>query len=135
MGKNYFINEGNKIGYMPSTFSANALVEQKIIAGEDLTKGQVVEITAPLTVKATTAASKKVIGVVMFDAKKDEPVSIETEGLFSLTASAGIVAGSLIESAAGGKVATIGGTPVKSIGIALNTASADGKEVIVKFSI
>lgn len=131
----YFINEGNKIGYMPTEFgSTGEIVEKKIIAGADLKKGQVVELTDALTVKATTAASANVLGVAMFDAKAGEPVSIETEGLFKLTANAAITAPALVESSADGKVATVGETVTKTIGLALTDATKDG-EVYVKFSI
>lgn len=135
MGK-YNVNEGNQIGYMPTEFDANGnLVEQKLVADGDLTAGQVVYISGDMKVKATTAASKAVLGVAMFDAKSGEPVAVECEGLFKLTASAAITAGSQVESAAGGKVATVGTTATKVIGIALNAAAADGDPVIVKFSI
>ena len=131
----YFINEGNKIGYMPTEFgSTGEIVEKKIIAGSDVTKGQVVELTDALTVEATTAASANVLGVAMFDAKAGEPVVIETEGLFKLTANAAITAPALVESSADGKVATVGATVTKTIGLALTDAIKDG-EVYVKFSI
>ena len=131
----YFVNEGNKIGYMPTEFGpTGAIVEKKIIAGADLKKGQVVELTDALTVEATTAASANVLGVAMFDAKAGEPVVIETEGLFKLTANAAITAPALVESSADGKVATVGATVTKTIGLALTDAIKDG-EVYVKFSI
>ena len=82
-----------------------------------------------LTVKVTTAASSKVVGIAMFDAKKDKPISIETNGLFKLTASAAITAPAEVESADEGKVATKNATAasvVKVIGIAMTDASADG---------
>lgn len=134
MGK-YNINEGNQIGYMPTEFNQNgALVEQKLVADGALTAGQVVYISDEMKVKATTAASAAVLGVAMFDAKDGEPVAVECEGLFKLTAAGSISAGALVESAAGGKVATVGQTVVKTIGIALNDAST-GDPIIVKFSI
>ena len=135
MGK-YNVNEGNQIGYMPTEFDADGnLIETKLVADGDLTAGQVVYVSAAMKVKATTAASKAVLGVAMFDAKSGEPVAVECEGLFKLTASAAITAGSQVESAADGKVAAAGGTVTKVIGIALNDASGDGKPVYVKFSI
>jgi predicted RecA/RadA family phage recombinase len=135
MGK-YNVNEGNQIGYMPTEFDTNGnLVEQKLVADGDLTAGQVVYISGNMKVKATTAASAAVLGVAMFDAKDGEPVAVECEGLFKLTAAGAISAGDLVESAAGGKVATVGETVTKTIGIALNAATADGDPVFVKFSI
>ena len=131
----YKISEGNMIGALPAEFSSTLTLEQKQLkAGADMLKGQVVEITDDMVVSPTTAASNKVLGVAMFDAKSGEAVSVECEGLFKLTASAAITAGAQVESAADGKVATVGSTPVKVIGIALNTAVKDG-EVFVKFSI
>lgn len=135
MGK-YNVNEGNQIGYMPTEFDASGkLVEQKLVADGNLTAGQVVYISGDMKVKATTAASKAVLGVAMFDAKSGEPVAVECEGLFKLTAAGAITAGTQVESAAGGKVAAAGSSVTKVIGIALNAASADGDSVIVKFSI
>jgi predicted RecA/RadA family phage recombinase len=135
MGKDYFIGEGNKIGYLPTEFGSNlALSEKTLKAGADLVKGQVVILSDALTVVPSTAPSKFVLGVAMFDAKINEPVSIETEGLFKLTASAAITAPAEIEASTAGKVVTAGGTPVKVIGIALTDASTDG-DVYVKFSI
>lgn len=135
MGK-YNVNEGNQIGYMPTEFDANgSLVEQKLVADGALTAGQVVYISGDMKVKATAAASAAVLGVAMFDAKDGEPVAVECEGLFKLTAAGAITAGALVESAAGGKVATVGQTVTKTIGIALNDAAADGDPVFVKFSI
>lgn len=131
MGK-YNVNEGNQIGYMPTEFDQNGnLVETKLVAGADLTAGQVVELTGSMIVTPTTAASAKVLGVAMFDTKKDQPTAVECEGLFKLTASGAITAGDHVASAADGKVAK--GTD-NTIGIALNTA-ADGEGVFVKFSI
>ena len=136
MAKNYLINEGNQIGYMDASFDANLnLVNKKLVAGANITKGQVVYVSGDMTVSPTTAASKAVIGVAMFDAKSGDPIAVECEGLMKLTASAAITAGSQVESAAGGKVATVGGTVTKVIGIALSSASKDGDDVIVKFSI
>lgn len=134
MGK-YNVNEGNQIGYMPTEFDASGkLVEQKLIADGDITAGQVVYISGSMKVKATTAATSAVLGVAMFDAKSGEPVAVECEGLFKLTAAGAITAGAQVAAAAGGKVATAA-SGANKIGIALNAASADGDPVFVKFSI
>lgn len=135
MAKDYKINEGNMIGAMPAEFDASTNLQQKVLkASADVKKGQVVVISGDMTVAPSTEASAKVLGVAMFDAKEGDPVSVETEGLFSLTASGAITAGAQVESAADGKVATKDDTVTKVIGIALNTAS-NGGEVFVKFSI
>lgn len=132
----YFVNEGNKIGYMPTEFGAtgNDIIEKKLVAGADITKGQVVILSDSLTVIPSSAASAHVLGVAAISAKSGEPITIECEGLFKLVAASAITAPALVESAASGKVATVGGTPVKTIGLALNDASTDGA-VFVKFSI
>lgn len=134
MGK-YNVNEGNQIGYMPTEFGEDGkLIETKLVAGGDLKAGQVVELTASMTVNATSAASAKVLGVAMFDVKSGEPVAVECEGLFKLTAGAAITAGDLVCSGANGKVGKVSASE-HPIGIALNDASGDGKSVYVKFSI
>lgn len=133
MAKDYKINEGNMIGAMPAEFDVSTNLQQKVLkASEDVKKGQVVVISGDMTVAPSTEASAKVLGVAMFDAKADEPVSVETEGLFSMTASGAITAGDKVESAADGKVAKAAGT--NAVGIAINSAS-NGGEVFVKFSI
>lgn len=128
----YFINEGNKIGALPTEFGEDLTLKQKAIkASADVKKGQVVEVTGDMTVAPTSAASAKVLGVAMFDAKAEEEVSVETEGLFKLVAGGTITAGSKVASTADGKVAA--GTE-NTIGIALTAATAD-EYVYVKFSI
>ena len=132
MARDYLINEGNQIGYMDASFDENLnLVNKKLVAGADLQKGQVVYVSADMTVSPTTGASAAVLGVAMFDAKAGEPVAIECEGLMKLTAAGTISAGAKVASAAGGKVAA--GTE-NTIGIALSDATADG-DVIVKFAL
>lgn len=132
MAKEYLINEGNQIGYMDASFDANLnLAQKKLVAGADVKKGQVVYISADMTIKPTTAASGAVIGVAMFDAKAGEPIAVECEGLMKLVAGGTITAGAKVTSAADGKVAV--GTE-NTIGIALEGASA-GAEVIVRLSI
>ena len=131
-GHNYFIGEGNKIGYMPTEFGENQSIEEKkIIAGDNIVKGQVVELTDSFTVKATSAASANVIGVAVTNAKKGDPIAVETEGLFKLVSAGVITAPTKVESAADGKVAAGSTNP---IGIALNSAGT-GEYVYVKFSI
>lgn len=133
MAKDYKINEGNMIGAMPAEFDANTNLQQKVLkASAEVKKGQVVVISGDMTVAPSTAASAKVLGVAMFDAKKDEPVSVETEGLFSMKASGAITAGDKVASAADGAVAKA--TDANTVGIAINSAT-NGGEVFVKFSI
>lgn len=133
MAKDYKINEGNMIGAMPAEFDTSTNLQQKVLkASADVKKGQVVVISGDMTVAPSTAASAKVLGVAMFDAKKDEPVSVETEGLFSMKASGAITAGDKVASAADGAVAKA--TDANTVGLAINSAT-NGGEVFVKFSI
>lgn len=132
MAKDYLINEGNQIGYMDSSFDTGLnLIQKKLVAGADVQKGQVVYISGDMTVSPTTASSPAVLGVAMLDTKAGQPIAVECEGLFKLTAGGAITAGSKVTSAAGGKVAS--GTE-NTIGIALNDATADG-DVYVKFAL
>ena len=128
----YKIGEGNMIGALQAEFGEDLALNQKVIkAGADVKKGQVVEITGDAIVSPTSASSAKVLGVAMFDAKASEEVSVETEGLFKMVASATIAAGDKVTSAKDGKVAT--GTE-NTVGIAITSATAD-EYVYVKFSI
>lgn len=132
MAKDYLINEGNQIGYMDSSFGTGLnLIQKKLVAGADVQKGQVVYISGDMTVSPTTASSPAVLGVAMLDTKAGQPIAVECEGLFKLTAGGAITAGSKVTSAADGKVAS--GTE-NTIGIALNDATADG-DVYVKFAL
>ena len=57
-GKNYLINEGNQIGYMDASFDTDLnLVNQKLIAGANITKGQVVIISDDMTVIPSNGTS------------------------------------------------------------------------------
>lgn len=132
MAKDYLINEGNQIGYMDSSFDTGLnLVQKKLVAGADIVKGQVVYVSGDMTVSPTAGASAAVLGVAMLDCKAGDPIAVECEGLFKLTAAGTIAAGARVASAADGKVAS--GTE-NTIGVALNAATADG-DVYVKFSI
>lgn len=130
--KDYFVNEGNKIGALPAEFGEDLELNQKQLkAGADILKGQVVEVTGDAEVSPTTATSAKVLGVAMFNAKAGDPVAVECEGLFKMKASAAITAGSKVTSAADGAVAT--GT-TNTVGLAITDAAKD-EYVFVKFSV
>jgi hypothetical protein len=80
------------------------------IAGEDLTVGQVVEITGDLTVKAstlTTTPSNKRLGVCVTSAKNGAKVTVLCRGFAHIIAYGTITAGDMVGSAPGGKVQTI----------------------------
>lgn len=132
MVNDYFVGEGNKIGALPAEFGENLVLNQKVIkAGAEIKKGQVVDITGDAEVSPTVGTSAKVLGVAMFDAKANEEIAVEAEGLFKLVAGGTIAAGAKVTSAAGGKV--VAGTE-NTIGIAITSATAD-EYVFVKFSI
>jgi len=135
----YKVGEGTKIGYMPTEFDANGnLVETKIVAGADITKGQLLSLSDAMTVVPATAGSDAVIGIAMFDAKSGANVSIECEGLVRFTASAQVTAPAKLKAAAAGKVAPwVTGTDNSSliVGIALADASGDGKTLIGRLTL
>lgn len=133
MGRDYLINEGNKIGYMDASLDENLnLVNKKLVAGANITKGQVVIVSDDMTIIPSDGASKCVLGVAMFDCKAGEPIAVECEGLMRLTAAATITAPAEIEAAAEGKVKTA--AEGKVIGIALSDATAGG-DVIIRLSV
>ena len=64
MAREYNVNEGNQIGYVPAEFGTDlSLQQKKIVAGADVTKGQVVVISGDMEVSPSTGASDAVIGV------------------------------------------------------------------------
>lgn len=132
----FLVSEGNSIGYVDTSYSngSNGIAEKKLVAGADITKGQVVVLSGDMTVVPSSAPSKYVLGVAITSAKSGEPIAVQTEGLMKLKATAAITAPAQVEASTSGGVVTAGGTPVKVIGIAINTA-ASGGDVYVKFSI
>lgn len=160
-GNEYFISEGNKLGYMDTHYSAFLQsAGKKLVAGEDLKKGQLVYIhdedpTNAIVVKACcTGNVDNCIGVAMFDTANGEDVAVETEGLFKVIAGGSISAGALVSAGqytdassnvhkgvvvtatalaqdSSTKAITL---PTKVVGIALCDATA-GNYVYVKFAI
>jgi hypothetical protein len=77
------------------------------IAGEDLTIGQVVEVTADGTVrKPTTNPSLKRCGICMTTAKSGKEISVLWRGRARATAYGTITAGDIIVSGPGGTIQT-----------------------------
>lgn len=133
--RDYFINEGNKIGYTPTTFDANLnLQAKKLTASAAIEKGQLVKISGDMTVAPATALTDAVIGVAMFDYKSGDEVVVETEGLVYLTAGGTITAGDYVGPAANGKCAKCANATDRHVGIAISSAVADGA-CIVKLSL
>lgn len=135
----YTINEGNQIGYMPTEIdAAGNLVEVKLVAGADITKGQLVMLSAPMTVIPTTGDSGAVLGIAMLTVANGKPLSVECEGLVKLTSSAAITAPCKLKSAANGKVATwVTGTDTAEeiIGVALSSATGADKVIIARLTL
>ena len=101
-------------------------------AGAAITGGQVVEITGVKTVSAAGANSEKVVGVAGFDVTAGQQVTVYNGGVQRPIASGAIVAGTIVLSAAAGKVIATNGTPTAPmlLGVATTTA-ADGAQVDV----
>jgi predicted RecA/RadA family phage recombinase len=96
-------------------------------ASADITAGQVVEVTGDRLVGPAAAASKKVAGVALFDAKAGQNVTVTRGGTQRLlVSSAGAVAaGDLVAPAAAGTVVTT--TTGGSIGLVVKGAAAGAR--------
>lgn len=144
-GTDYFVNEGNKLGFTDTCFDANTnLAAQRFIAGAALKKGRVVILTANAPIDgvqsgttvthATGADTDCVIGVAMFDYETGDEVSVECEGLFKLEAGGAITVPGYVKAGADGVIMQATDR-ASSIGIALSAAAASGDPVYVKFSL
>ena len=132
---NYFINEGNKIGYVDTKFDTGLnLQAKKLTASAAIEKGQLLKISGDMTVAPATAGADAVIGVAMFDYKSGDEVVVETEGLVYLTAGGTVTAGDYVGATTGGKCAKCANTTDRHVGIAISSAVADGA-CIVKLSL
>lgn len=141
--KEYFVNEGNKLGYMDRPKESDGVRERYLKAGTDLHKGRFVHIDGDFTVKEG-AVGKTVLGVAMFDAKTGEECAVETEGCFKVETGGAITAGARVASDANGKAVaytaptesqgTVTHATSEACGIALNGASASGKFIYIKFT-
>jgi len=105
-----------------------------LTASADVIGGRVLIASGAGTVSAAGADAANVVGVAGFDALSGEPVTVypRSGGVHKLVASAAIVAGTKVISAAAGKIATIG-AGVNPIGIALTAATVDLDVVDVLF--
>lgn len=103
MPREYYINEGNKIGgENTAVFGAS---QSRVKASANVTKGQLIEVTGDFTVGPAGDNSTKVCGIAFLDAKIGEEVTFDTEGFVKMDASsAAIVAGDKVVSAGNGKV-------------------------------
>lgn len=123
MPKNYFVNEGNRIGGQePQALGAEQI---KISAEVDVIKGQPVDITSPWKVSPSVVDSAKYVGIAANSAKAGEPMVVETEGFVKLDSTGAIVAGDLLVCAGTGKVKAKGESVGTVIGIAFSDAVQD----------
>lgn len=128
MPKNYYVNEGNRIGGQEP--QALGVEQVKITASADVTKGQILEVSGSFTVAPAGADSTKYVGVASNSALNGEPVVVETEGFVKLDANGAINAGEEVVSAGLGAVKTIGASSGRAVGVAVSDAS--GNIVYVK---
>ena len=143
--RDYYINEGNKIGYMDTEYSQDFVGADafRIVADTAVTKGRLVEITGvtdkKIKIAHTSAHDDVAIGVAMFDAKAGEEVAVETEGCFLLITGGAITAGTKVYAGADGKIeassSTASVTNANPVGIALTGATGSNEYVYVKFTI
>jgi hypothetical protein len=100
----------------------------------DVTGGRLVIPSGVNTVAPATADAANVVGIAGTDATSGDKVLVFTRagGIQKLTASAAISAGARVVAATGGKIATIASNS-NPIGIALQTAAADGDVIDVLF--
>jgi len=101
-------------------------------AGEDITVGQFVEITADWTVaKPTTNPSTKRTGVALTSALSGKKVGIVCRGLLRGKAYGAITAGDLVGSGPGGTVQTIAPITAVDCNTSAGTAAAINKAMSV----
>lgn len=141
--KEYFVNEGNKLGYMDRPKESDGVRERYLKAGTDLHKGRFVHIDGDFTIKEG-AVGKAILGVAMFDATSGEECAVETEGCFKVEAGGAITAGARVASDANGKAVaytaptessgTVTHTTSEACGIALNKATQSGDIIYIKFT-
>jgi len=104
-------------------------------AASAITAGQLVGLTAAMTVAPTTGPTVAWAGVASTDAAAGARVGVVSGGVQELVASGAIAVGDLVAAAAAGKGATFGANTnyAQSVGLAL-TAAADGAKVRTKFN-
>ncbi len=116
--------------YIPAKEPGRAVT---MTASATVTGGQLVRISGSGTVAPTSAASADWFGVAGNDAASGGKVTVYSGGVQSIVASGSITAGSNVEGAASGQVAshTNGTNDVNTVGIAL-TSATNGNAVLVQ---
>jgi len=104
------------------------------LTSADVIGGRLLIASGVNLVANSGADAANVVGVAGFDALTGTDVTVypRPAGVHPLVASAAITAGAKVISAAAGKIATIG-AGTNAIGIALETAAADGDVIDVLF--
>jgi hypothetical protein len=104
-----------------------------MIAGEDLTMGQAVYLSAAWTVKKTTGANMKTFfGICLTSAKSGSKISVLCRGLCRATAYGSIAAGDQLTSYSAGRIETDNATlNTTIIGMAVEAISSGGTGTIV----
>lgn len=99
------------------------------------TKDRLVKLDATVTGTPTVIPSAAItdehLGVALTTQVAGEVVAVQSYGVARCVASAAIVAGDKVMFAAGGKVATANGATAKLVGVALESAGADGDVIPV----
>ena len=128
--RNYYVNEGNKIGGQePQALGTD---QKRIKASAAITKGQLVEVSGQWTLAPASEDSVKVVGVAFLDAEIGENVSIDTEGFVKMDFTGTVNPGDKLVSAGAGKVKA----KASSTGDVIGTAYAtDGTVVYTKITL
>lgn len=116
--------------YMPLALPGDELT---VTAAAAITGGQVVVYSAADTVTPTSAATELLVGVAAADAPSGATLSIYTEGLHNLVASASIAFGQPVIAAANGAVApypSSGGDPATIIGRATEPSTGSSPSTV-----
>lgn len=117
--------------YLPRFKPGEAIT---LTTSADVTGGRLVVASGVKTVAMAADDAANVIGVAAYDALSGEKVTVYTRagGVQRLVASAAITAGAKVVAEDAGKIQTIA-AKTNPIGIALETAAADGDVIDVLF--
>ena len=112
--------------YLPKFYAGDPFTCQ---VTDDVTGGQIVEVSGDRTVAPAAADSTKAIGVAGFDAATGDSVTVFVGGVQRPIAAGAITAGARVAVADDGKISATG---TNTIGTAL-AAAADGEPAEIKF--
>jgi len=106
----------NYAGSSPVPFVAGGDIIKDTFVKLDSTEGRVVQ---------ATAATESIIGVALNAAASGEPVQVQISGIASVITNGTLTLNDEVEVAADGEATTAGGATALSVGVALQTATAD----------